>query len=114
VKSKKGKVDASDSESAHQDDVEDKGNGDSGGAASEVEAGVNEDAKVNSKRKNKRGRKKGNNAEAEDGGTETKKKKRNVGGDETAEAVEYEVSKRNGAFILKMLVVYVGHSIYAK
>ena len=61
-------------------------------AASEAESAVSEDAKVSPQPKNKRGKRRGINTGVEDGGTETKKM-RNVGAEEGAEAVKYEVSK---------------------
>jgi hypothetical protein len=110
MRSKKGKADASDSEGTHEEEVECKED-----VASEPESAADEDAKVKPKRKSRHGKKKGNNTESEDGGTElkkrkgnntgsedggaeSKKRKRNVPVDERAEAVEYEVSEHNGHF----------------
>lgn len=95
MKSKKGK--ATDHTKA---DTIDNGS-DARDAASEAESAVSEDAKVSSQPKNKRGKRRGNNAGVEDGGAETKKM-RNVGGEEETEAVKYEVEsiedtrQRNG------------------
>lgn len=94
MKSKKGKADASDSEGTHEDEVEYKDDV----SPSEHESAADEDAKVKSKRKSRHGKKKGNNAGSEDGGTESKKRKRNVPADGKAEAVEYEVGEHNGHF----------------
>ncbi|KAJ9598686.1 hypothetical protein L9F63_010635, partial [Diploptera punctata] len=90
MKSKKGKTEASDSEAedSFKDEVSGSNNGDSNsGNESENESAT--DAKQNSKRKNKRAGKKSNNADAEDGASESKKKKKNL--DEPEEAEEYEV-----------------------
>jgi hypothetical protein len=87
MKSKKGKADASDSEGTHEDEVESKD-------VSEPESAASENAQVKSKRKRRHGKKKGNNAGSEDGGIESKKRKRNTPVDEKAEAVEYEVGKQ--------------------
>lgn len=94
MKSKKGKADTSDSEGAHEDEVESKDDV----APSEDESSEDEGARVKSKRKSRHGKKKGNNAGSEDGGTESKKRKRNVAANEKAEAVEYEVGEYNGHF----------------
>jgi hypothetical protein len=118
MKSKKGKADASDSEGTHEDEVEYKDDV----APSEHGSAADEDAKVKSKRKSRHGKKRGNNAGSEDGGTESKKRKgnntgsedggteskkrkRNVAADEKAEAVEYEVGERNGQFVPKISVM---------
>lgn len=84
MKSKKGKVGVNDGESTHQD-IE----GEENVTESDNESASGEGAKVDLKRKNKRGRKKGSNV-GDDGHTEAKKKKRNVGVDDTA---EIEVSR---------------------
>jgi hypothetical protein len=86
MKSKKGKV--TDHTKA---DTNDNGS-DVKDAASEAESAVSEDAKVSSKPKNKRGKRKGNNTGVVDGGTEAKKM-RNVGAEGAAEAVKYEVNR---------------------
>jgi hypothetical protein len=87
MKSKKSKTDASDSEGTHEDEVESRD------VASDPESAASENAQVRSKRKSRHSKKKGNNAGSEDGGTESKKRKRNTTVDEKAEAVEYEVGK---------------------
>jgi hypothetical protein len=86
MKSKKGK--ATDHTKA---DTIDSGS-DVKDATSEAESAVSEDAKVISKPKNKRGKRKGNNTGVEDGGTEGKKR-RNVDAEEATEVVKYEVSE---------------------
>ncbi|PNF43254.1 hypothetical protein B7P43_G14899 [Cryptotermes secundus] len=86
MKSKKGKAESSDSEGTHEDEVESRDD-----APSEHESAADEGAKFKSKRKSRHAKKKGNNAGSEDGGTESKKRKRSVAGNEKAEAVEYEV-----------------------
>lgn len=88
MKSKKGKAESSDSEGTHEDEVESRDD-----APSEHESAADEGAKFKSKRKSRHAKKKGNNAGSEDGGTESKKRKRSVAGNEKAEAVEYEVDK---------------------
>jgi len=86
MKSKKGK--ATDHTKA---DTIDNGS-DVKDATSDAESAVSEDAKVSSPPKNKRGKRRGNNAGVEDGGTETKKM-RNVTSEEGTEDTKYEVSK---------------------
>jgi hypothetical protein len=88
VKSKKGKADTSGSENTHQDDVQADNV-----AESDPDSAIGEGAKDESKRRNKRSKTKENSVGAEDSHTETKKKKRSLDVDETAEAVEYEVSR---------------------
>lgn len=84
MKSKKGKV-------TDHTKADTNGSGsDVKDAASEAESVVSKDAKVSSKPKNKRGKRKRNNTGVEDGGMETKKM-RNVGAEGAAEAVKYEV-----------------------
>lgn len=104
MKSKKGKgtdhtkADTNDSGS----DVKD--------AVSEAESAGSEDARVSSKPKNKRGKRRGNSTGVEDGGTETKKM-RNVGAEEGAETVKYEVSKF-ALNVPKVLQFTVGHIVH--